>query len=116
MSRDRLQRSIRLPKGWKSQVRSAVVRVMSLAKFSVTQAYGPAAVAMSPRLRQQSEIARLKQEVLLQREELRIKDARMAQLPSHTGLSAGESGPRRGKRYRAAKPWTCAGRGAFSNP
>ena len=80
MSKDSLRGSIRLPNAWKSQVRSAIVRVISLAKFSVTQAYGRAAVATSPRRRQQAENTRLKQEVLRQREEIRIKDVRMAQL------------------------------------
>jgi hypothetical protein len=38
MSKDRPERPIRLRKGWKSQVRSAVVRAISLAKFTVTHA------------------------------------------------------------------------------
>lgn len=40
MSKDSLRGSIRLPKSWKSQVRSAVVRAISLAKFTPTPAYG----------------------------------------------------------------------------
>lgn len=51
MSNVPLRGSIRLPKGWRSQVRSAVVRAISLAKFSVTQVYGRAAIAANPRRR-----------------------------------------------------------------
>jgi transposase InsO family protein len=69
-----------LPKGWKLRVRSAVVNVISLAKYSLAVAHGQA-INRHGNLR--AECERLEQEVLGLREELRIKDARMAHLPPH---------------------------------
>jgi hypothetical protein len=60
-------------------VRSAVLHAISLARVAVTN--GRARAVGHRRLRQRVEIDRLRQEVSLLREELRIKDSRMARVP-----------------------------------
>jgi hypothetical protein len=72
-----------LPRGWPRRVRSAVVQVISLARTSLAVAQGWASESMSPELRQQSEEYRLRQEIGLLREEIRIKDVRMEQIEPH---------------------------------
>ena len=69
--------TIPLPKGWKPLVRSAVLHVLSLAHFSILRARGWAADSVNTRVRLTAENDRLRQEVALLRERMRIKDARM---------------------------------------
>jgi hypothetical protein len=61
----------------------AVLQVISLAQFSLAYSRGWAADSANARLRCKAELDRAEEEVALLREELRIKDARMAQLPPH---------------------------------
>src|SRR6059036_688375 len=75
--------SLPLPRGWSCRVRSAVVQVISLAKTSLALTQGWASESMNPELRQQAEEDRLRQEIQLLREEVRIKDARMAEIEPH---------------------------------
>ena len=74
---------IPLPKGWGRRVRSAVLRTVSLAQFSLTYARAWAANSVNQRVRLHAENDRLRQEVALQREEDRIKDARMRRIDPH---------------------------------
>src|SRR5580704_10173973 len=94
-----------LPKGWERRLRSAVLSVISLAKYSLAVAHGQARNRHGSR---GAECERLTQEVIQLREELRIKDARMGHLP-----------PQRRPHYlpvermailelRAARGWTLA--------
>jgi len=83
MSPIALPDSLPLPRGWPRRVRSAVVQVISLARTSLALSQGWASESMSPELRQQAEDDRLRQEIQLLREEIRIKDARMEQLDAH---------------------------------
>jgi len=73
-------RPLLLPRGWPDRVRSAVVQVISLARTSLALARGWGSESMNPELRQQSEEDRLRQEIELLREEVRIKDTRMEQI------------------------------------
>ena len=72
---------IPLPKGWSRRARSGALQAISLARFSLTAARGHAAHAWDARVRLAEENDRLRQEVALLREELRIKDARMERIP-----------------------------------
>jgi transcriptional regulator with XRE-family HTH domain len=72
--------TLRLPKSWNHSVRSAVLHTISLAHYASTQAYGKAAVSISPFLRMKAENQRLRQKVAQLQEEIRIKDARMTLL------------------------------------
>jgi putative transposase len=66
-----------LPKNWKRGVRSAVLNVISLAQLSIAYARGWAANSINARVRLKAENDRLREEVALLREEMRIKDSRM---------------------------------------
>ena len=61
-------------------VKSAVLHVISLAQYAIAASRGWAADALNPRARQAAEDDRLTQEIHLLREELRIKDARVAKI------------------------------------
>ena len=75
-------RNLSLPKGWPAHVRSSTVHAISLAHFSLTFARGAAANSINKRMQLQAEVDRLRQEVALLQEELRIKDARMLRIPA----------------------------------
>jgi hypothetical protein len=72
-----------LPKGWPKRVRSAVVHAMSLAHATLTTSRGWAANHWNNRFRLKIENERLRQEVALLEEEIRIKDSRMLRIPGH---------------------------------
>jgi hypothetical protein len=74
---------LRLPKGWPSRVRSAVLHVISLAQYAAVSTRSWAADSINARVRRRAEDDRLQEEVGLLREEMRIKDARMAGIPPH---------------------------------
>src|SRR5436309_12834089 len=72
-----------LPKKWPRRIRSAVIHTISLARTSLTHARSVAANSINARIRLKEEIERLQNEISLLREESRIKDARMVQIPPH---------------------------------
>ena len=73
-----------VPSGWAKNVKSAVLHVISLAQYAIVASRGWAADALNPRARQAAENDRLKQEIQLLHEELRIKTARIAKIdPRH---------------------------------
>src|SRR5436309_2594083 len=78
-----MQSSMALPKSWTRRVRSAVLHVVSLAQYSLAYVRGWAVNSTDPRLRLKAEFEQLQQELALLREEIRIKDARMAQIAPH---------------------------------
>ena len=71
-----------LPKGWPRTIRSAVIHAISLAQFSLTHTRSWAANNWNARIRLKQENDRLRQEVSLLIEEMRIKDARMLRIPA----------------------------------
>ncbi len=73
---------IPLPKGWPRQVRSAVVHAISMANVVFTVTRGHAENHFNARVRFEAENDRLRREISLLHEELRIKDARMERLPA----------------------------------
>ena len=75
--------SLSLPRGWPRRVRSAVLHAISLARLAITSARGGSSDGTNRRTRLQQANDRLRQEVSLLREELRIKDARMEQIAPH---------------------------------
>jgi len=70
-----------LPKGWSRHGRSAVVHAISMSNvvFTVTRSHGEN--HFNARVRIQAENDRLRREVALLTEELRIKDSRMERIP-----------------------------------
>jgi transposase InsO family protein len=74
---------IPLPKSWTKHVRSAMLHVISLAQFATVYSRSWAVDSLNGRVRLKVENDRLRQEVALLKEEVRIKDARMAQISPH---------------------------------
>ena len=75
---------IPLPKGWKRSIKSAVVQLISLARFAFLHASGSAGSSPNRAQRLAADHNRLDAEVALLREELRLKDARMERIaPQH---------------------------------
>ena len=83
MSKSQQTPKIPLPKGWKKQVRSAVLHVFSLAQYAAVYTRAWAADSLNTRVRMKAERDRANQELLLLREEIRIKDARLARIDPH---------------------------------
>ena len=80
---------IPLPKGWPRFMRSAVIQAISLAYCSLTFTRSYAANSINARIRLKQENDRLRQEVALLIEEMRIKDSRMERIacPASAPLS-----------------------------
>lgn len=71
-----------LPSGWPKRIRSAILHAVCLAHASLTVTRSHAANSWSARIRLKAENDRLRQEIGLLREELRIKDNRMDRIPA----------------------------------
>ena len=71
---------IRLPKGWPGQIEEAILHAVSLAQLALAQVRVRAAYRLDARRRLVAQYDRLEQKVTLLREELRIKDVRMARI------------------------------------
>ncbi len=72
---------IHLPTQWNKRVRSAVLHAISLAQFALTSARGQIQRRDRARDPRFAKIERLRQEIHLLKEELRLKDARMLRVP-----------------------------------
>ncbi len=73
-----------LPKHWPLAVRSGMLHVISLAQFAAVYSRSWAADSVNQRVRLKTELECARQQIALLREEVRIKDARMARiLPRH---------------------------------
>ncbi len=72
-----------LPPGWPRFVKSAVLRTISLAHYTIVAARAKTAEHFGAHPHRTFERERCTQELSLLREEMCIKDARMAQVPAH---------------------------------
>ena len=72
-----------LPKGWPATIRSSMLHVISLARFTVVYTRSWAANCSNQRVRLKAELDRAREQIALQEEEIRIKDARMARIPAN---------------------------------
>jgi len=75
--------TVPLPKHWRNHVRSAALHVIALARYVTAEVRGWAAGSLNPRVYLAAQLGQARQEIALLREELRIKDARMAAIPAH---------------------------------
>jgi len=82
MPADRPDPPLRLPKSWPDHLCSAMVHVLSLARLACGAARGWAAEQINTRVRLKAELGRCHEEIAHLREEMRIKDARMARAPA----------------------------------
>jgi len=78
-----LSHSLPLPRGWPHRVRSTAVQAISLADLTFTRTHSWTADSLNPWFRLQAELERLRREISLLREEIRIKNARMEQIEPH---------------------------------
>jgi len=74
---------LQLPKSWPATARSAMLHVISLAKYAAVYTRSWATDSPNARVRLQAEGDRSQEDAALLREEMRIKDARMASIPAH---------------------------------
>jgi transposase InsO family protein len=72
--------TVRLPKDWHKHVRAAILQVIALAQFALVHTRSLAANSLLPRVRLKSELDEAHAEIALLKEELRIKDARLAKI------------------------------------
>ncbi len=70
-----------LPRQWSRRVRTAVIHAISLAQFALTAARSKSRKDGRVRTRQDQQTERLRQEIHLLKEELRLKDVRMLRIP-----------------------------------
>ncbi len=71
---------IQLPRGWQGCVKSAVLYTIALAHYTIVYARAWAADSINARERLAAENDRLHEECALLREEIRLKDTRIAQI------------------------------------
>lgn len=74
---------IPLPKSWTGRVRSAMLHVIGLAQYAAVYTRSWAASSTNARVRLKADNDRLRQEIALLTEELRIKDSRIERIPPH---------------------------------
>ncbi len=74
--------TIPLPKSWPAKVRSAMLHIVSLARYAAVYTRSWAADCPKARVRLRTERDRHQEDNALLREEMRIKDARMASIPA----------------------------------
>ncbi|NQU22551.1 MAG: hypothetical protein HQ567_14835 [Candidatus Nealsonbacteria bacterium] len=74
---------IPLPRDWKQHVRSAVPHVISRAQYATVYPCNWAADSTNGRVQLKAELDRVNQGIALLREDMRIKDARMARIDPH---------------------------------
>ena len=77
-----MRKKLALPRGWNRHVKSSILQVLSLAHYCFSTVRGGVAQSTVRRVRMQTEIDHLRQEIALLREELRIKDERMMRILS----------------------------------
>ena len=108
MEQDRKPADIPLPKDWPEHARSAILHVIALAHVAIRGARGRVSKATETRDHLRGKLDNARAEIAMLKEELRIKDARMAHLE-----------PRRRPHYRptdrlailelkAARAWSAA--------
>ena len=72
-----------VPKSWPKNIKSILLHVISLAHYAITYARGWAADSVNARVRLQAKLDAALEEIAKLREEIRIKDVRMARIDCH---------------------------------
>ena len=97
---------IPLPKSWQGCVKSAVLHAIALAHYAIVYARAWAADSIHARVRLAAENDRLHEACALLREELRIKDTRMAQIAPQRRPHYGPHQRMAILELRAARRWS----------
>jgi len=82
MSKRKNRPEIPLPRGWPGRVKSAMLHIISLAKFALAYTRGWAVNSPVARVRLKADNERLRQQIALLTEEIRIKNARIKRIPA----------------------------------
>ena len=90
--------------GWPDHIRSAMLHVFSLARLACGSARGWAAKQINTRLQLKAELGRCYEEIDQLREEIRIKDARMARIPARRRASCAATNPQSHVSSRHRRP------------
>src|SRR5262249_47755275 len=75
--------AVPMPKLWPRSIQAAILQVMALAHYVLVATRGWAANSCNERVRLAAKADQCDEEILHLREELRLKDARMARIPAH---------------------------------
>ena len=102
------QPTIPLPPTWPEHTKSAIVHAIALAQFVLTHVRGWCVNSRIARVRLAAECDILREEVSLLREELRIKDARMARIPARSRPHYPPAERLAILELRAARAWSVA--------
>ncbi len=97
---------IHLPEGWQDGVKSAVLHAIALAHYAIVYARAWAADSINARVRLAAENDWLQEECALLREELRIKDTRIAQIAPQRRPHYGSYERMAILELRAARGWS----------
>ena len=97
-----------LPRQWTRSIQSALMHVMSLAHYAMVQTRSWAANCTNSRVRLAAKSDALNQELYLLREELRIKDARLARIAPAQRPHYQPSERLANLEVRAARGWSLA--------
>ncbi|MBZ5638842.1 MAG: DDE-type integrase/transposase/recombinase [Acidobacteriia bacterium] len=103
-----LEPDVPLPKGWSQRVRSAAIHAVSMANVVFTVTRSRAENHFNARVRLKAENDRLRNEIALLREELRIKDARMERIPAQRRPHYSPTERLAILELRAARGWSLA--------
>ena len=95
-----------LPSGWQGCIKSAVLYMIALAHYSIVYARAWAADSINARVRLAAEKDRLQEECALLREELRLKDTRIAQITPQRRPHYGPVERMAILELRAARGWS----------
>ncbi len=106
MTSRRREPAIPLPKGWRKVTREGVVHAISVAAMAMTSAWSKASACRPSRQRALAEVDRLGTEVALLKEELELKDARLARVPARRRPYYGPVQRMRILKLRAARGWS----------
>ena len=97
---------IHLPRAWQGCVKSAVLYAIAMAHYSIVYARAWAADSINARVRLAAENDRLHEECALLREELRLKDTRITQIPPQRRPHYGPVERMAILELRAARGWS----------
>ena len=97
---------LHLPKGWQDCIKSAVLHAIALAHYVIVYARTWAADSINARLRLAAENDRLHEACALLREEIRIKDTRIAQIAPQRWPQYGPYERMTILKLRAAQEWS----------
>ena len=97
---------LHLPKGWQDCVKSAALHAIALAHYAIVYARAWAADSINARVRLAAENNRLYEACALLREEIRIKDTRIAQIAPQRRPHYGPYERMAILELRAARGWS----------